>query len=105
MAAYDHYDRRLETLVMEQRTLFGDELAELTDDDRRWLAEALHVEPHKAARVRYERQHTGFCREIVATQADVERLYRERILSVKARQETPIGESRRHPSAEARPSR
>ncbi|MGC1272126.1 MAG: hypothetical protein WBC44_00360 [Planctomycetaceae bacterium] len=83
MAAYDHYDRRLETLVMEQRTLFGDELAELSDDDRRWLAATLHIEPHKAARVRYERQHTGFCREIIATRADVERLYRERILTLK----------------------
>ena len=84
MAGYDHYDRRLETLVMEQRTVFGDELAELSDDDRRWLAEALHVEPHRAANVRYERQHTGFCREILASRADVERLYRERILAVQA---------------------
>jgi hypothetical protein len=83
MAAHDHYDRRLESLVTERRTVFGDDLAELPDDDRRWLAEALHASPHKAAKVRYERQHTGFCREVVATKADVERLYRERILSAK----------------------
>ncbi|MBA3313602.1 MAG: hypothetical protein H0T47_09995 [Planctomycetaceae bacterium] len=80
MAAHSHYDRKLEMLVMERRTIFGDELAELSEDDRRWLAEALHAEPHKAAEVRYERQHTGFCREIVAKRSDVERLYRERIL-------------------------
>lgn len=81
MAAHDHFDRRLESLVMERRTIFGDDLAELSDDDRHWLAISLHAEPHKAAKVHYERQHTGFCREIVATRADVERLYRERILS------------------------
>ncbi|HEX6987534.1 MAG TPA: hypothetical protein VF170_19300 [Planctomycetaceae bacterium] len=83
MAAHDHYDRRLESLVMERRTVFGEDLAGLSEEDRRWLAEALHAEPHKAAKVRYERQHTGFCREIVATRADVERLYRERILATK----------------------
>ena len=60
-----------------------DELAELSAEDRRWLAEALHAEPHKAAKVGYERQHTGFCREIVATRGDVERLYRERILTAQ----------------------
>ena len=83
LAAHDHYDRRIESLVMERRTVFADDLAELSPDDRRWLAEALHAAPHKATTVRYERQHTGFCREILATRADVERLYRERILSTK----------------------
>lgn len=84
MAAHDHYDRKLETLVMERRTRFAPDLVKLSDDDRRWLAEALHAEPHKAAEVRYERQHTGFLREIVATRSDVERLYRERVLSTRS---------------------
>jgi hypothetical protein len=83
MAAHDHYDRKLEILVMERRTIFDPDLAELADEDRRWLAEALHAEPHKASHVRYERQHTGFCRKIVATRKDVERLYRERVLPAK----------------------
>ena len=85
MAAHDHFDRRLESLVMEQRTIFGKDLAELSEEDRHWLAVALHAEPQKAKQVHYERQHTGFCREIVATRADVERLYRERILSAENR--------------------
>jgi hypothetical protein len=85
MAAHDHYDRKLEILVMERRTSFDAELAELSDDDRRWLAEALHAEPHRASQVRYERQHTGFCREIAATRADVERLFRERVLPTQER--------------------
>lgn len=81
MGAYDHFDRRLESLVMEQRTLFDEDLGELSQDDRHWLAHALHAEPHRAANVRYERHHTGFCREIFASRTDVERLYRERILT------------------------
>ena len=81
MGAYDHFDRRLETLVMEERTLFDEDLRALTDEDRDWLARALHAEPWRAAEVKYIRHHTGFCREIQATRADVERLYRERILT------------------------
>ena len=80
MAAHDRYDRRIDVLVMERRTAFADDLGMLADDDRRWLAAALHAAPARAARLRYERQHTGFCREITATRADVERLYRERRL-------------------------
>lgn len=80
MGAYDHFDRRLEALVMEQRTVFDDELRELAADDRRWLAGALHAEPHRATSLRYVRHHTGFCREILATRQDVEQLYREQIL-------------------------
>lgn len=80
MGAYDHFDRRLETLVMEEHTVFDDELRELSEDDHRWLAASLHAEPHRAAIVRYVRHHTGFCREIHATRQDVERLYREQIL-------------------------
>jgi hypothetical protein len=87
MAAHDHFDRRLESLVIERRTVFGDDLAELSEEDHRWLGEALHAEPHKAAKVRYERQHSGFCREIVATRADVERLYRERIIAAETARE------------------
>ncbi len=66
--------------MVERRTVFGDEFAELSEEDRRWLAHAIHAEPQKAAKVRYERQHTGFCREIEATRGDVERLYRERVV-------------------------
>jgi hypothetical protein len=42
------------------------------------LAEAVHQSPEKAAKIGYERSHTGFIREITVTVADVERLYRER---------------------------
>ena len=84
MGAYDQFDRRLETLVMEEQTLFDDELQSLSEDDQKWIAQALHAEPHRAVSVHYLRHHTGFSRIIEATRADVERLYRERILKSPA---------------------
>ena len=78
MAAEENYDPRRETLVMETRTLWDPELAGLAESDKEWLARAVHEHPEKAARIGYERSHTGFTREITVTVADVERLYRER---------------------------
>ena len=49
-----------------------------SDADKEWLARAVHDQPEKAAKIGYERSHTGFIREITVTVADVERLYRER---------------------------
>ncbi len=78
MAAEEKYDARRETLVMETRTNWDPELAGLTDQDKEWLAHAVHGHPEKAVKIGYERSHTGFVREITVTVADVERLYRER---------------------------
>jgi len=78
MAAEEKYDPRRETLVMETRTSWDPELAGLSDSDKEWLAQAVHEHPEKAAKISYERSHTGFTREITVTVADVERLYRER---------------------------
>lgn len=76
--AEETYDARRETLVMETRTNWDPELASLPEADQEWLARAVHEEPQKAAKINYERSHTGFIREITVTVADVERLYRER---------------------------
>ena len=80
MADHAQFDHRLESLVIERRTDYDADLAELTPDDRHWLAATLHAAPQRATHLHYERQHTGFAREITATRADVERLYRERVL-------------------------
>jgi hypothetical protein len=77
-AADEKYDPRRETLVMETRTYWDPELGKLSDDDKAWLARAVHEQPEKATKIAYERSHTGFVREITVTVADVERLYRER---------------------------
>ena len=78
MADYTKFDPRVDSLVMETRTNWAPELENLPEADKEWLARAVHEEPEKAAKIGYERSHTGFTREITVTVADVERLYRER---------------------------
>lgn len=80
--AEETFDPRRETLVMETRTAWAPELSTLTAADREWLARAIHAEPEKAAKISYERSHTGFVREITVTVADVQRLYQERTAGV-----------------------
>ncbi len=77
MAAYNKFDPRLESLVMETRTLWDPSVGKLSADDRQWLSSALHRDPDKASKISYERSHTGFCREITVTADDIARLYQE----------------------------
>jgi hypothetical protein len=79
MAGYNNYDSRLDSLVMEARTLWDSEIGELSEEDKTWLAEQVHQEPELAAKIAYERSHTGFTREITVTLADIERLYDRKI--------------------------
>lgn len=78
MADYNKFDPRVDSLVVETKTIWGSDMQDLTDDDRRWLATAIHQKPHLASQVKYERAHTGFTREITVTAADIERLYSDR---------------------------
>ncbi|MCH7686244.1 MAG: hypothetical protein IH899_06145 [Planctomycetes bacterium] len=79
MAGYNKYDPRLDSLVMETRTLWDPEIGALSEEDKTWLAEQVHQEPEQAAKIAYERSHTGFTREITVTVADIERLYDRKI--------------------------
>lgn len=77
MADYNKFDPRVDSLVVETRTLWADDVQNLAAADKAWLAEAIHRKPHLAGKVAYERTHTGFTREITVTAADVARLYDE----------------------------
>lgn len=79
MANLNKYDPRLESLVMETRTLWDDDIGELSEDDRRFLSEALHRHPELASKIEYERSHTGFTRIITVTVEDVARLYEQQV--------------------------
>ncbi|HUE17115.1 MAG TPA: hypothetical protein VMR25_23255 [Planctomycetaceae bacterium] len=79
MASYNKYDPRLESLVMETRTLWDPEVGNISAEDKVWLAEEVQKHPERAAKINYERSHTGFTREITVTLADVERIYDERM--------------------------
>lgn len=77
--AYDKYDKRLESLVVETVTHWSPEINKISEQDKAWLATAIHAKPELAANVRYERMHTGFTREITVTVADLERLYEQKV--------------------------
>ena len=91
MASYKKFDPRLESLVVETRTVFDPEVeAEIQEFDGHLDADAgsevdtheklsalIHSQPRLASQIFYERAHTGFTREITVTRADVERLFTE----------------------------
>lgn len=70
----DAFDPYRERLIMETETVWPPELDHLTPMQRARLEMKLHAEPDKAAHLEYVRVHTGFCRRIVVTQADVDRV-------------------------------
>ena len=72
--ATKEFDRYREALVIETRTLWPDEFADLDDAARARIAQRLHAEPEKAADLDYERMHTGFARVITVTAADLARV-------------------------------
>jgi hypothetical protein len=79
MADYAKYDPRVDSLVMETRTLWDPSVGKLSDEDKHWLAEVIHQSPAQAAKIAYERSHTGFTREITVTADDIARIYREKV--------------------------
>jgi hypothetical protein len=69
----DKFDPYREALVMETETEWPEE----TDLDPRRQAELeslLHEQPEEAAVLEYVRTHTGFCRRIVVTDDDLQRV-------------------------------
>lgn len=77
MADYNRYDARVDGLVIEVRTVWDDtadsEILSLSAADRSALAAWLHRHPQEAAKVSYDRAHTGFTRTIAVTAADLDR--------------------------------
>ena len=69
------FDPRIDALVMETRTEWDSTVGKLSDEDRRWVASAIHTQPQLASLVAYERSHTGFARTITVTLEDIQRLY------------------------------
>lgn len=79
MANYNKFDPRLESLVVETKTLWDPEVGELSPEDKAALAKAIHGAPELATKITYERAHTGFTREITVTVEDIQRLYQEKL--------------------------
>lgn len=70
----DKFDPYREALVTETNTIWPPELAHLPAAEKLRLEEALHANSSQCAHLEYVRTHTGFCRTITVTPADVERL-------------------------------
>lgn len=70
----DKFDPYREALVMEIETVWPEEFDGLTLAERAVLESKLHAHPEACAGLEYIRTHTGFCRQITVTAADVERL-------------------------------
>ncbi len=70
----DTFDPYREALVMETNTIWSAEHDHLSAIDKRKLEAALHEHPDACAHLEYVRVHTGFCRTITVTAADLERL-------------------------------
>lgn len=68
------FDPYREALVVETQTIWPDEYDDWEDADRERLSEKLHAAPRDAAEMDYVRMHTGFCRQIRVTPADIQRL-------------------------------
>lgn len=69
----DTFDPYREALVMETSTVWPEEY-ELEPRQRVELEQLLHEKPAEAAHLEYIRTHTGFCRQIVVTPDDFQRV-------------------------------
>lgn len=79
MSDYNKYDPRVDSLVMETRTLWDPSVGQLSEEDKAWLAQIVHQQPEQAVKIAYDRTHTGFTRTITVTAEDVARIYRQHV--------------------------
>ena len=68
------FDPYREALVVETNTIWPAEYAGWSPRDKAIFESKLHAAPQDAADLDYTRLHTGFCRDITVTAADVERV-------------------------------
>ncbi len=69
----DKFDPYREALIVETTTVWP-EGTELDPRHQADLESLLHASPEEADELEYVRTHTGFCRQIVVTQEDIERV-------------------------------
>jgi hypothetical protein len=68
------FDPYREALVVEEQTIWPEEYDAWEPEDRRRIEQYLHSRPKDAAEMDYVRLHTGFCRQITVTEADLARM-------------------------------
>jgi hypothetical protein len=70
----DKFDPYREALVMETATIWPPEFDDLPAAEKARIERQLHEKPEACSGLEYVRQHTGFCRQITVTAADIQRL-------------------------------
>ncbi len=70
----DTFDPYREALVVEFNTIWPAEFSDLSVSERARLEDVLHGDPSACPAIEYVRTHTGFCRTITVTQADLDRI-------------------------------
>ncbi|GAA4421314.1 hypothetical protein [Bremerella cremea] len=70
----DKFDPYREALIVEQKTIWPEELADVPLEKRESLARKLHGNAAACEHLEYVRLPTGFCRQITVTPADLDRL-------------------------------
>jgi hypothetical protein len=70
----DKFDPYREALVVEVETQWPEEYDDWEPSERARLERLLHQTAEQAAQLEYVRTHTGFCRRIVVTPEDIERV-------------------------------
>ena len=68
------FDPYREALVVEELTIWPDDYADWNESQRAGVEHKLHANPQACADLDYLRLHTGFCRQVTVTAADLERL-------------------------------
>jgi hypothetical protein len=69
----DKFDAYREALVVENTTVWPEQY-DLDPRQRVQLEALLHEDPEAAVHLEYIRTHTGFCRQIVVTDDDYQRV-------------------------------
>jgi len=69
----DKFDPYREALIVETITVWPEE-TELDPRRQAELESLLHASPEDATQLEYVRTHTGFCRQIVVTDEDLQRV-------------------------------
>jgi hypothetical protein len=68
------FDPYRDALVVEQKTIWPEELARLADEEKARVEKALHTDASNVTELDYVRLHSGFCRTITVAQADLDRV-------------------------------
>jgi hypothetical protein len=70
----DKFDPYREALIVETETQWPEEYDDWEPQERARVEYLLHEKPALASQLEYVRTHTGFCRRIVVTPDDIQRV-------------------------------